>query len=182
MAQIDLAAPFAVQALQEIKGIEVGEMAVFRENPLLEPDRIRSLFKHIGTVVGLEEKDIRLLCQSLHLVRCLSSVGYDGDPLSTLTEAVAHRIRGIVECGEHGEGEIVQVIGLARSYPYLLKEASGDPLGDIKVLGGEHRYLQLFGKSLNTCYVITVHMGEEDEFYILDVKAESLCPAAEFGE
>ena len=179
MAQIDLTALLTPQALQEIKGIEVGEMAIFRENPLLEPDRVWPLFKEIRAVVGLEEKNIRLLCQSLHLVRCLPCVGDYGDPFSLHGEAVTHRIGGIVECGEHSEGEIIQAVVLPWSYPYLLKEAFGDPLGDIQVLGGENRDPKLVGKSLHTGYVVTVHMGEEDEFYIFDVKAESLCPAAE---
>ena len=87
-----------------------------------------------------------------------------------------------MECGEHGEGEIIQVIGLARSYPYLLEKASGDPLGDIQVLSGEHRYLQLFGKGFHSPQMIPMHMGKEDELYIFDIEAESLCPAAEFGE
>ena len=90
MAQIDLAALITPKAPHELKGIEIGEMTVFRENPLLQPDRIGPMLKHIGAVVGLEEKDIRLFCQGLHLVRCFSSVGDYSDPLSLHKEAVAH--------------------------------------------------------------------------------------------
>ena len=87
-----------------------------------------------------------------------------------------------MECREHSEGEIIQAVVLPRDYPDLLKEAFGDPLGDIQVLGSEHRYPKLVGKGLHSPQVIPVHMGEEDELYILDIETESLCPAAELGE
>ena len=182
MAQVQLAETVAAEALHKIEGIKVGEVAVFRENPLLEPYWIRSFLKHIWAVVGLEEQDIRIICKLLHLLRCLSSIGDDGGPLPLLTEAVAHRIGGIVKCGEHGEREIINAVGLPRSYIDTLEKAFPAELAKVKVLGGEHRYSQPVGEGLDTCHMIPVYMGKKYVFYILDIEAERLCPAAELRE
>ena len=181
MAQIKLSKAIRLKALHKLKGIEVREVAIFRENPLLEPDWVWALLKQVWAVVGLKEQDIRFFGQLFHLIRCLTCIGDDGGPLPSAAEAVAHRIGGIVESGEHGEREIIQVVGLPWSYPYLLEKTFGDPLGNVQVFGGEHRYPKLVGKGLDPCYMVAVHMGKKDEFYILDIEAESLCPAAEFG-
>ena len=87
-----------------------------------------------------------------------------------------------MKCGEHGEGEIINAVGLPRSYIDTLEKAFSAELAKVKVLGGEHRYSQPVGECLHTSHMIPVYMGKKYVFYILDIEAERLCPAAELRE
>ena len=182
MAQIKLSKAIRLKALHKLKGIEVREVAIFRENPLLEPDWVWALLKQVWAVVGLKEQDIRFFGQLFHLIRCLTCIGDDGvTPFSGL-ETVAYRVGGIVECREDSKGKIIQVVGEPRGNPYPFEKSFLSAACQIQILGGEYWYLKLIGKGFHSCYVIPVDMGQEYILDVRDIKAENLCPAAELGK
>jgi hypothetical protein len=137
-------------------------MALIRGNPALKKYGIGAPLQHVGTVVGLQEKDIGMNGAGGHLAVHHPCIGDEAEAAPLKLKGVAHGMKGVMTCFKRIEAQGAQTQSFSGNHRNLPRQGGLEKGRQIEVMVTDHGYAQLPGKNFHPLEMIRVGMGQEN--------------------